>query len=58
MLKHLPSWFEPWKKVFVINLVFLAALACLAIVYFVAVRLCYYVIGNACEGFVGPAMGF
>jgi hypothetical protein len=58
MLKNLPAWFEPWKKVFVMNLIFLAALAGFGIAYFVVVRLCYYVIGNVCAEFVGPAIGF
>jgi hypothetical protein len=58
MRKTLPVWLEPWRRVLVINLIFLATLALLGVAYFVFVQLCYYVIGNACAGFVGPAVGF
>jgi hypothetical protein len=42
----------------VINLIFLAILACIGLAYFLFIRLCYHVIEGVCAEFVGPAIGF
>ena len=39
--KILPSWLEPWRKIIVINLMFLAILACIGVAYFLFVRLSF-----------------
>lgn len=52
------DWFKPWKKIFVINLIFLGTLAFLALLYALLFPLCYKYIGTVCREFIGPPLGF
>ena len=52
------AWFQPWKRIFIINVIFFGTIVILGLLYFLLVKFCYRYIGLVCHEFIGPPIGF